>query len=156
MALAYTKSGITPTSNAAFLGHGPLNHPSVTVGQTGVFTETPTGYNFSRATKRVPFSLGTGMVVPTTGRFIFDSSLDGSSGPFYKLVVINNGSNTIYVGINSATGGMPISNGLPIASGESYEFGGIGADVLRNAWARTESATGAVQAFAQYDNFGIL
>jgi len=156
MALAYTKTNIVPTSNAAFLGHGPLNHPSITVGQAGVFTETPTGYNFSRALKREPFSLGTGMVVPTAGRLIFDSSLSNGEGPFYKLLVINNGSNTIFVGINSPTGGMAVSNGLPIGSGDSYEFGGQGADTIKNAWAITQSATGAVQAYAQYDNFGIL
>jgi len=156
MALAYTKNNISPTSNAAFVGHGPLNHPSLAVGQQGSFTETPTGYNFSRAAKREPFSLGTGMVVPTTGRFIFDSSLYGQKGPFYKLLVLNPGNNRIFVGINTPSGSMDINKGFPIGSGESYEFGGHGADVIRSAWAITEDATGTIHAYGQYDNFGIL
>jgi hypothetical protein len=51
---------------------------------------------------------------------------------------------------------MDINKGFPIGSGESYEFGGHGADVIRNAWAITEDATGTIHAYGQYDNFGIL
>ena len=154
MALSYTKTGIVPTSTRVYVSRGPLASGSTHYGQIGTVTENPSGYNLARERKLVPFSVGTGMVVPTTGVFVFDSRTQ-AIGPFHKLLVSNPGATIIYAGVNSASGQIALSQGLAIESGQSYEFGGNATAPIRNAWCITATATGSVQVYGQFSNYGI-
>lgn len=157
MALAYTSSSAVPTSTRSFVSHGPLVQQSTTYGQIGSVAESPSGYNSTILTAKVPFS--TGVTVNPTGQFIF-SNESGTTAPLQRLLVMNyapTNKSVIWVGINAmGTGSLSINTGMgiPLSGGSSVEFGGYGTAPIRNAWAiATPGNTQTVHAYGQYSNY---
>lgn len=89
------------------------------------------------------FNVGTGLLITTAGRVIYDALRDGR-GLLQNLLLVNRGNNTIYFGVN--TSGMHINSGTALASGESFNF----EDPVRSVWAITSTSDATISAQGNY------
>lgn len=112
----------------------------------GVPDPDPTGVSNRVDPLVQPFGLGSGKLVNSTGTYLYHEGM--ANGPVEKFVVYNAGQQTLYAGINVASGDWSVSNGLSIPSGQSYEFGDSGTQIIRNVWAITQSATATARGYA--------
>lgn len=93
-----------------------------------------------------PFSLGSGVTVNSTGRYLMNPA---NNEPISEFLVINAGSGTIYAGINAvSSGSWSIADGLTLQAGESYQFGEHGTEIIRNVWSKAASERQLVQGYA--------
>ncbi len=132
----YARAGIKVPMGAHFLSWG----------LSGVMPLSPSGVNAKYNQSDSPFSLGSGVYVDTVGRYLMSPAYQ----PVAQFLVVNNGPDTIYAGVNSpASGQWGLASGLAIPSGASFEFGAeYGSQVIRDVWAMTSTGQSVVYGYA--------
>ena len=86
---------------------------------------------------------GTGVLIDTAGRVLYDANQNGR-GLLENLLIVNRGQSTAYFGINVS--GMHVASGTALASGESFNF----EDPIRSVWALTSTGTATLSVQGNY------
>jgi len=148
MAVTYSQSGSGTRYGGGFSRISSTNIPFFPTAATGI----PSGPTWPdpKFDKTVePYSLGTGVYVDSTGRYLMDETYT----PVEKFVVINDSSEDLIAGVNIASSGAwSLDKGLVLEAGASYEFGSAGSNdqIIRNVWAMSLPAAGPISPIQGY------
>lgn len=142
MALTKIHSNLGEPYTKAMIRVNPTLYQFVNSSLSGVNPLGVSGINHKYDRPNPPFTLGSGVNVNTAGRFLLNNAYEE---PVALFEVRNLGNETIYAGINAvASGQWGLGSGQAIPSGQTFEFGAEGTQVIRNVWAMTAQNSSTV------------
>jgi len=93
----------------------------------------------------IPSGLGSGVFVNNDGRYLYSDEYGVAGEPVTQFTVVNLAGDTIYAGYNiNSVSGWSLDKGMIIESGQSFTFGEVGSEKVRNVWAVCDTSKTAL------------
>jgi hypothetical protein len=152
MAIGKLHNTLDTNYSQAYSYRNPSNSDTLEWDMVGKPNPDISGINLVHDNTYAPFGLGSGVWVDTNGRYL----MSPTERPVSQFLVINNSEQEVYAGVNAlASGQWGIGTGLVLASGDSFEFGEHGTQIIRNVWAVASSGSQLIQGYATNQITGV-